>query len=118
MYGVWFNNHPDLRKILTDYGFEGSIFQFNNRQNQILYFRHPQRKDFPLSGYVELRWDHELKRVIYEPTEMAQEFRKFDLNTPWEVFPAFRDASITSGYKVIQKAGQIEAPKNDKEKKP
>lgn len=101
MYGVWFNNHPDLRRILTDYGFEG----------------HPQRKDFPLTGYVEvfifflnmylffcqLRYDSELNRVIYEPTEMTQEFRKFDLDTPWEIFPAFRNAPITSGYKVIQK---------------
>ncbi|KAI1708290.1 respiratory-chain NADH dehydrogenase, 30 kd subunit domain-containing protein [Ditylenchus destructor] len=85
MYGVWFNNHPDLRRLLTDYGFEG----------------HPQRKDFPLTGYVEVRWDPELRRVVQEPTELAQEFRKFDLDTPWEVFPAFRDAPITSGYKVV-----------------
>lgn len=68
MYGVWFNNHPDLRRILTDYGFEG----------------YPFRKDFPLTGYVELRWDPELKRVVYEPTELAQEFRKFELESPWE----------------------------------
>jgi len=87
MYGVWFNNHPDLRRILTDYGFEG----------------HPQRKDFPLSGYVELRYDPELNRPVYEPTEMTQEFRKFDLDTPWQTFPAFQDASITSGYTVVQR---------------
>lgn len=104
MFGVFFANHPDLRRILTDYGFEG----------------HPFRKDFPLSGYVEVsllwvhfiqlqqcerregiwpeaclplqvRYDDELKRVVAEPVELAQEFRKFDLNTPWEVFPAYRD---------------------------
>uniref|UniRef100_A0A1I7YRP8 NADH dehydrogenase [ubiquinone] iron-sulfur protein 3, mitochondrial n=1 Tax=Steinernema glaseri TaxID=37863 RepID=A0A1I7YRP8_9BILA len=86
MYGVWFNNHPDLRRILTDYGFEG----------------HPFRKDFPLSGYNEVRYDPELKRIVYEPTELAQEFRKFDLDTPWESFPAFREASITSGYKKVE----------------
>lgn len=86
MYGVWFNNHPDLRRILTDYGFEG----------------HPFRKDFPLSGYNEVRFDPELKRVVYEPTEMAQEFRKFDLETPWETFPKFRNRSITSGYEKIE----------------
>ncbi|MFH4974789.1 hypothetical protein AB6A40_001498 [Gnathostoma spinigerum] len=85
MFGVWFNNHPDLRRILTDYGFEG----------------HPFRKDFPLSGYVEVRYDPELRRIVYEPTELAQEFRKFDLETPWETFPAFRNASITSGYEEI-----------------
>uniref|UniRef100_A0A914V629 NADH dehydrogenase [ubiquinone] iron-sulfur protein 3, mitochondrial n=1 Tax=Plectus sambesii TaxID=2011161 RepID=A0A914V629_9BILA len=85
MYGVWFNNHPDLRRILTDYGFEG----------------HPFRKDFPLTGYVEVRYDPELRRVVYEPTELAQEFRKFDLETPWETFPAFRNTSITAGYEQI-----------------
>ncbi|CAI5438908.1 unnamed protein product [Caenorhabditis angaria] len=85
MYGVWFNNHPDLRRILTDYGFEG----------------HPFRKDYPLSGYSEVRYDPELKRVVYEPSELAQEFRKFDLDTPWETFPAFRNSSITSGYETI-----------------
>jgi NADH dehydrogenase (ubiquinone) Fe-S protein 3 len=76
MYGVFFTNHPDLRRILTDYGFEG----------------HPQRKDFPLSGYVELRYDDEVKRVVVEPLELAQEFRKFDLSSPWEQFPNYREA--------------------------
>ncbi|KAK3527811.1 hypothetical protein QTP86_006882 [Hemibagrus guttatus] len=76
MFGVFFANHPDLRRILTDYGFEG----------------HPFRKDFPLSGYVEVRYDDELKRVVAEPVELAQEFRKFDLNSPWESFPAYRES--------------------------
>lgn len=76
MYGVFFANHPDLRRILTDYGFEG----------------HPFRKDFPLSGYVEVRYDDEKKRVVVEPLELAQEFRRFELSAPWEQFPNFRDA--------------------------
>jgi len=74
MYGVFFRGHPDLRRILTDYGFTG----------------HPFRKDFPLSGYYELRYDDELQRIVQEPLEMAQEFRKFDLASPWEAFPKFR----------------------------
>ncbi|XP_030753431.1 NADH dehydrogenase [ubiquinone] iron-sulfur protein 3, mitochondrial-like [Sitophilus oryzae] len=76
MYGVFFANHPDLRRILTDYGFEG----------------HPFRKDFPLSGYVEVRYDDEKKRVVIEPLELAQEFRRFELSAPWEQFPKFRNA--------------------------
>ncbi|CAH1780027.1 unnamed protein product [Owenia fusiformis] len=74
MYGVFFANHPDLRRILTDYGFEG----------------HPFRKDFPLSGYVECRYDDEVKRVVLEPLELSQEFRKFESQTPWETFPSHR----------------------------
>ncbi len=68
MYGVLFAGHPDLRRILTDYGFQG----------------HPQRKDFPLTGYVELRYSEEDKRVVYEPVELAQDLRTFDFMSPWE----------------------------------
>lgn len=68
MYGILFTGHPDLRRLLTDYGFEG----------------YPLRKDFPLSGYVEVRYDDEAKRVVYEPVKLPQEFRAFDFLSPWE----------------------------------
>jgi NADH (or F420H2) dehydrogenase, subunit C len=68
MYGILFSDHPDLRRLLSDYGFDG----------------HPLRKDFPLTGYVELRYDDEQKRVVYEPVKLRQDFRTFDFLSPWE----------------------------------
>ncbi len=68
LFGIYFTDHPDLRRILTDYGFDG----------------HPLRKDFPLTGYVELRYDEDQKRVVYEPVKLKQEFRSFDFLSPWE----------------------------------
>ena len=71
LFGVAFSDHPDLRRIMTDYGFDG----------------HPLRKDFPLTGYVEVRYDDEQKRVVYEPVKLTQEFRSFDFLSPWEGLP-------------------------------
>jgi NADH-quinone oxidoreductase subunit C len=68
MYGILFSGHPDLRRLLTDYGFQG----------------YPLRKDFPLTGYVEVRYDDNAKRVVYEPVKLTQEFRSFDFESPWE----------------------------------
>nr|YP_009733035.1 NADH dehydrogenase subunit 9 [Jaagichlorella roystonensis]QHU78331.1 NADH dehydrogenase subunit 9 [Jaagichlorella roystonensis] len=74
MFGIFFFDHPDCRRILTDYGFKG----------------HPLRKDFPLSGYVEVRYDDSEKRVVTEPVELAQEFRFFDFSSPWEQIESTR----------------------------
>jgi len=85
MYGMLFEGNPDMRRLLTDYGFEG----------------HPLRKDFPMTGYVEVRYDEEQKRVVYEPVKLTQEFRQFDFLSPWEgakyVLPGDEKAPATTG---------------------
>ena len=85
MFGIQIEGHPDLRRLLTDYGFQG----------------HPLRKDFPLTGYVEVRYDDEKKRVVYEPVTLNQEFRSFDFESPWEgadyVLPGDEKASTANG---------------------
>jgi NADH-quinone oxidoreductase subunit C len=87
LFGIYFSDHPDLRRILTDYGFEG----------------HPLRKDFPLTGYVEVRYDEDQKRVVYEPVRLKQEFRSFDFLSPWEgmdhVLPGDEKAKAGEGGK-------------------
>jgi NADH-quinone oxidoreductase subunit C len=85
LYGIMFSGHPDLRRILTDYGFDG----------------HPMRKDFPLTGFVEVRYDVEQKRVVYEPVKLLQEFRRFDFMSPWEgaeyILPGDEKAAAPKG---------------------
>lgn len=85
LYGVMFSDHPDLRRILTDYGFEG----------------HPMRKDFPLTGHVEVRYDEAQKRVVYEPVKLTQAFRSFDFMSPWEgaeyILPGDEKADDSAG---------------------
>lgn len=92
LFGVYFNDHPDLRRILTDYGFEG----------------HPLRKDFPLTGNVELRYDSELRRVVYEPVTLTQDFRMFDYTSPWEgmtdvQLPGDEKGAIPLGWSATEK---------------
>jgi NADH-quinone oxidoreductase subunit C len=86
LYGVLFTGHPDMRRILTDYGFEG----------------HPLRKDFPLTGFVEVRFDDEQKRVVYEPVRLAQEFRNFDFMSPWE-----GDGPVLPGDEKASTGGEV-----------
>ena len=80
LFGINFNNHPDLRRIMTDYNFEG----------------HPLRKDFPLTGHTEVRYDDVEKKVVYEPVKLAQEYRNFDYTSPWEGMPNEIDSQIDS----------------------
>ena len=95
MYGVLFEGNPDLRRILTDYGFKG----------------HPLRKDFPMTGYVELRYSEEAKRVVYEPVKLAQDFRTFDFESPWEgavyTLPGDEKAAQAPGAPTPLKADEV-----------
>jgi len=88
MYGILFADHPDLRRLLTDYGFEG----------------HPMLKDFPLTGHVEVRYDDEQKRVIYEPVKLTQDFRTFDFLSPWE-----GAQDVLPGDEKVEEGGEVGA---------
>jgi len=88
MYGIPFSDHPDLRRILTDYGFEG----------------YPLRKDFPLSGYVEVRYDEDQKRVIYEPVNLPQAYRNFDNESPWDAMEYAAAGVLPGDEKVLKEA--------------